>query len=101
MPTVEFHPGAKDDYDESFDWYAKRSHQAAINFASAIADARDRIVRNPELFAAIDSVHRACSLLRFPFRLIYRIQNTRLVIIAVAHAKRRPKYWLSRKPPSA
>jgi len=33
---------------------------------------------------------------RFPFNLIYTIEPGRILIIAVAHQKRRPGYWAYR-----
>ena len=96
MKTVEFHPGAQTDYDESLDWYAARSRQAATLFATAVDESLGRIQHNPTLFRALDSQHRECLLKRFPFRIIFRIMGDRVVVIAVAHAKRRPGYWQDR-----
>ncbi|MCG3190159.1 MAG: hypothetical protein LKCHEGNO_02776 [Burkholderiaceae bacterium] len=33
----------------------------------------------------------------FPFSVVYRIEPSELVVFAVAHFKRRPTYWRSRK----
>ncbi len=55
MKTVELHPGAQTDYDESFDWYAARSRQAAMLFATAVDESLGRIQRDPSLFHALDS----------------------------------------------
>jgi hypothetical protein len=33
---------------------------------------------------------------RFPFGLLYAIETERIVIVAVAHLKRRPGYWKDR-----
>lgn len=33
----------------------------------------------------------------FPFAVVYRIEPSELVVFAVAHFKRRPTYWRSRK----
>ena len=96
MKSVEFHPGAQTDYDESFDWYAARSRQAAMLFATAVDESLGRIQRDPSLFHALDSQHRECLLKRCPFRIIFRIMGDRVIVIAVAHAKRRPGYWRNR-----
>ena len=34
---------------------------------------------------------------RFPYTLIFRIQDESLRIIAVAHQSRRPRYWVGRR----
>ena len=96
MKTVEFHPGAQADYDESLDWYASRSRQTATNFAVAVDESLDRIQRNPTTFHALDSHHRECLLRRFPFRIVFRVVDDCVVVVALAHAKRRPGYWRNR-----
>ena len=97
MKAIEFHPGAQVDYDESLDWYASRSAPAARKFAEAVDKSLRRIQRNPEQFRAVDALHRECTLQRFPFRIIFRATNEQIVVVAVVHAKRRPRYWRDRK----
>ena len=70
-----------------------------MDFAAAVIDARDRILKSPGRFPSVDSLHRECTLLRFPFGIIYRVHLNRIVVIAVAHAKRRPGYWQNRTSP--
>ena len=36
MLPVDYLPGARRDFDESFDWYADRSTSAAVRFADAV-----------------------------------------------------------------
>lgn len=35
---------------------------------------------------------------RFPFSVAYRVELQRMLIVAVAHARRRPGYWKPRLP---
>jgi hypothetical protein len=35
---------------------------------------------------------------RFPFSLVYRVLESEVEVLAVAHGKRRPGYWRSRLP---
>ena len=93
MTPVDYLPGARQDFDESFDWYAERSGIAAERFSNAVDAALKRIAASPEQFAVIDSQHRECIVKRFPFRIVYRVESSRVLVVAVAHAKRRPGYW--------
>jgi plasmid stabilization system protein ParE len=93
---IEFGPGARVDFDESFDWYAERSHAAAIGFAQAVEDAFDKILKNPRRFSATVRGCRYCALKRYPFRIIFHEDENHIVIVAVAHAKRRSTYWRNR-----
>ena len=96
MKPIDFLPGARYDFDESFGWYGERSVIAAERFANAVDEAVNRVASNPEQFPAIDSRHRECLVKRFPFRIVYRVEANRVVVVAVAHAKRRPRYWRDR-----
>jgi plasmid stabilization system protein ParE len=96
MLPVDYLPGARRDFDESFDWYAERSKQAALHFVNAVDTALAVIATDPQRFAKVDVVHQQCPVKRFPFRIIYRIVKDRVVVVAVAHAKRRPGYWNNR-----
>jgi plasmid stabilization system protein ParE len=94
--SVEFHPAATEELDASADWYAARSPTAAQNFLVAVDLSIESIVSDPDRFAAIDDRHRGCGIRRFPFQIIFRHEDDRIVVIAVAHTKRRPGYWRSR-----
>jgi len=52
MPTVEYLRGARQDFDESFDWYAERSVPAAVRFTGAVDAALVRIAADPLQFAS-------------------------------------------------
>jgi plasmid stabilization system protein ParE len=96
MLPADYLPGARRDFDESFDWYAARSAQAAVRFANAIDAALAALCADPERFARIDDRHRECPVKRFPFRIVYRVVDGRVLVVAIAHAKRRPGYWQER-----
>lgn len=93
---VELSGHAQADFDESFDWYAKRSPLAAANFIAAIEEAIDKIVAGPHRFPATFGNCRYCRLKRYPFRLIYREHGGRIEIVAIAHASRDPGFWHGR-----
>jgi len=97
MPPVEFLAGARRDFDESFDWYAERSTQAALRFSDAVDAALMQVVAEPKRFASMDGVHRECPVQRFPFRIVYRLVEDRALVVAIAHARRRPGYWRDRE----
>ena len=79
-------------------WYAERSPSAALAFSDEIDTAEDAIVQSPEAWPAYDHGTRRYLLRRFPFSVVYRVESTRVLLVAVAHAKRRPGYWTSREP---
>ena len=79
-------------------WYAERSASTATAFSIEIDTAEDAIASSPEAWPLFEQGTRRYSLRRFPFSVIYRIERQRIIIVAVAHAHRRPGYWKSRLP---
>jgi plasmid stabilization system protein ParE len=96
MLPIDYLAGARRDFDESFDWYAARSTQVAQRFVAAVDAALANVVANPLRFASPDGVHRECPVKKFPFRIVYRLVDDTVLVVAVAHAKRRPGYWRDR-----
>ncbi len=47
----------------------------------------------PDLYEIIDGNLRRCLLNRLPYGLIYGVDKATVVIVAVAHLKRKPNYW--------
>jgi len=97
MLPIDYLSGARRDFDDSFDWYLERSAQAADRFANAVDAALIRVASSPTRFASRDGVHLECPVKKFPFRIVYRLIEDRVLVVAIAHAKRRPGYWKTRE----
>jgi len=68
-----------------------------MNILGEVATAAESaIVRRPEAWPSFEHGTRRYLLRRFPFSVVYRIEPTRIVIVAMAHFRRRPGYWRSR-----
>jgi toxin ParE1/3/4 len=87
---------AEDDYAEALSWYAQRSIQAAERFDAEFNEALQTILSNPERFPRCDDRHRFYLMRHFPYQVIYRQHENHLLVIAVAHTARRPRYWSGR-----
>ena len=77
-------------------WYAERGPAAAVAFSEEVDAAESAIARLPHAWPRFDHGTRRYLLRRFPFSIVYRVQPTRILIVAVAHGRRRPGYWKSR-----
>jgi len=93
---IDFHPAATDELESSADWYEERSPAAARGFAIAVDAAIAKIQQNPERFARLGSRHRSCSVERYPYQIVFRHDASRILVVAIAHAKRSPNYWRRR-----
>jgi plasmid stabilization system protein ParE len=97
MYQIEFLPAADSDVDEGYQWYRKCEVRAAIDFLLAVDDAAQRVRQDPTLGPRIDEEHRFYRLKRFPYYLVYRIEPTKIVVVAVSHYRRDPAYWHGRR----
>jgi hypothetical protein len=63
-------------------------------------DELDRAVRRVAAFplscSEIEPGLRRCLMARFPYGLIYGVDQDLLVVVAVAHLHREPRYWIDR-----
>jgi plasmid stabilization system protein ParE len=94
--VVEFQLGAALEYDSTFEWYLERNEVAASRFFAEIQFALVAICENPQRWPVVRRGTRKFILHNFPFSLIYRELPSKIQIVAVAHAKRRPDYWKDR-----
>ena len=96
MP-VDFHPLADDEANEAYEWLAARSQAAADRFDEELDSTLREIGRAPESFAAAEVPgYRSAPMLRAGYAVKYHEEAGRVVVIAVAHARRRPGYWAGR-----
>ena len=93
---VEFAPEALREIDDAFEWYLERSLQAAEAFVREVDSAFALIASSPDIWPSFEAGTRRYVLRTFPYNIIYREIPTGVEIIAVAHHKRRPRYWKSR-----
>jgi plasmid stabilization system protein ParE len=93
---VRLHPDARAELREARRWYYERSPLSATAFAHAVDNAVSRIVVAPAQYPSADHGTRKLVLQRFPFNIFYLLSESEIVIVAVAHQKRRPGYWSTR-----
>jgi toxin ParE1/3/4 len=91
--TVSFHPGAIEDVRGARQWYAEKSAIAARAFITELAGSVDRVLSSPERWPRYLSGTRRYYFPNFPFTLIYRVEADLIVVVAVAHHRRKPAYW--------
>jgi plasmid stabilization system protein ParE len=96
MADIFIAAGAEQDYAEALAWYAERSHQAANGFEAEIARALEAIAADPHRYPLCDARHRFYLTQRYPFQVVYRDASYGILVVAIAHAKRRPGYWQNR-----
>ena len=74
-------------------WYVERSLLAGQAFLEELTHAVERVSESPEQWPRYIEGTRRYVFHRFPFSLVYREMGKDVVIVAVAHGKRKPGYW--------
>jgi len=92
-----FHPEALSEYAEAVQYYIEQRVEVAQAFINAIKDTVYRIREAPTRYAAIDKDVRRCMARRFPYGILYTIEQDYILILAVMHCSREPGYWKSRQ----
>jgi toxin ParE1/3/4 len=90
-----FHPEALTEYAEAVKYYAERRAEVAQAFIDAIEDAIYRIREAPTRWNVIDEDVRRCLTRKFPYGILYTIEEDCILILAVMHCSREPGYWKS------
>jgi plasmid stabilization system protein ParE len=94
--ALEYLDEAIEEAEAAAGWYAERSSTAATGFAEEVDAAMAAIEQNPEAWPPYDHGTRHYLLRRYPFSVVYRIETTRILVVAVADGHPRPGYWTSR-----
>jgi toxin ParE1/3/4 len=101
VKPVGLSPEAVTELAEAATWYETRQPGLAIRFLQEIDQARHAIQSRPLSFpriahTAVDLEIRRALLPRFPYALVFLELQTDIRVLALAHAKRHPDYWLNR-----
>jgi len=87
---------AQQELDEAITWY----NEQADGLGREFLDELDRMIRRTIAFPTscpeIEPELRRCLLPRFPYGLIYGLEGDTIVVVAVAHLHRKPRYWADR-----
>ena len=93
---VRYFPEAVWELEEAFERYLERSPRAAEAFLRETERAFALIAGSPRLWPRFDKGTRRYVLRKFPYSILYRDRENQVEVVAVAHHKRRPRYWYRR-----
>lgn len=96
MQNISFHPDIFYEVSSAYDWYEVRSSGLGEQFLTELEHAYNLIVITPLYWAKFSGKYRKYLLKRFPFGVIYRIDKSKIYVVAVMHLSRKPGYWKKR-----
>jgi plasmid stabilization system protein ParE len=94
--NIRFLTMAETEIDEAVSWYQEQSEDESLKFLDEFDRAVRVITTYPLIAVEIEPAIRNFIFHRFPYSLIYSIDEDTIVVLAVAHQSREPRYWADR-----
>ena len=94
--NVQFHEAARTEFDDAVLYYAAISPTLSAEFLAEAERAVGKVVERPNAWQPFGKHMRRYIFNRFPFGLVYRLEEGKIKVYAVMHLKRRPGYWHNR-----
>lgn len=95
-PPIEFRAEAGRELVEAFEWYEGERVGLGKEFLVAIAAVIRGLRREPGRFRVVGRRTRRALVKRFPYMLLFDVEEKRILITAVFHLKRHPHRWSDR-----
>lgn len=92
---------ADGEYRQAVGVYAAENLAVAVRFTELVEEALERIAAEPHIWPLVPGVRehlevRKYRIDRFPYSVLFVELATEVRILAFAHGKRKPGYWLRR-----
>ena len=100
LPQRE-HPEAVAEFDAAVRWYQKQEPEIGLTLIDRAQQARKDLALWPNAappFTTADdgTVIRSNAVRGYPYRIVYTVEPDSILILAYAHERREPGYWLHR-----
>jgi plasmid stabilization system protein ParE len=99
MRTLRVLPEAEEEIAHTAEWYESKRPGLGVEMVAVIEAAFEQIVDAP-LACAVwrrGRPYREKIVERFPYIIFFTIDDAVVEVVAVAHTKRKPGYWLERR----
>lgn len=94
--TAEFLPEAEEELREATRYYETGAPGVGVAFVAEVRRTVRSIIENPYGAKTVGTGIRSKVMNHFPYNILDAAEPDLIVIVAIAHQKRRPRYWLSR-----
>jgi len=83
-------PEAEDDLKEAYSWYEDRRQGLGHDFLLQVDAGLNFVARHPNIHPIEYRGTRKHLIKRFPYKIIYLVENERIMVLAVIHGSRKP-----------
>lgn len=94
--NTEFQPEADEEFREAARYYESEAPGVGLAFVVEVHKTVADLAEFPLTAQIVRGSIRNRVLPHFPYNILYSVEPEKIVIVAVAHQRRRPNYWLSR-----
>ncbi len=77
-------------------FYELKAPGLGDRFKKEIKDAVSRIIMFPKGWSVEKGDIRRCLLHKFPYKILYSVEEDHILVIAIAHQHRKPDYWIDK-----
>ena len=96
--TYRLHPAAAAEHLDSVAFYESRAPGLGVDYLTAFETVMRRVTETPLLSPIeVSPDIRIAFMQRFPFNILFRVEKNEILVLAIAHQSRRPRYWLARE----
>jgi len=82
---------AIEDIQIVFDWYERQRSGLGYEFISEIEEGLERLSRHPQHYSATTQKYRKLRIKRFPYLIIFEIEDLKVIINSVKRISQEPK----------
>jgi plasmid stabilization system protein ParE len=91
--NFEFLPDADEEFREAARYYESEAPGIGLAFIAELYRVLSVVLAHPRSAKKLRGSIRGKVLVHFPYTLLYSVESDVILIVAVAHQKRRPTYW--------
>ncbi len=91
-----FHPEAEVEFLDAIGYYEERSPGLGLDFSAEVRAAIQRILAFPRAWQVLEGDIRRALVHRFPYGVLYAVEENHIWIVAVMGLHRQPEYWRKR-----
>ena len=94
--NYNFHPEAEREFHKAINYYEECNTNLGYDFSIEVYKTIQHIILFPEAWPKVEDNIRRCLVNRFPYGILYSIENDIIYILAVMNLHRKPDYWKDR-----
>jgi mRNA-degrading endonuclease RelE of RelBE toxin-antitoxin system len=85
---------AQKELNDGIFYYELQLQGLGLQFKSEVRESINRIKKTPNVWPQEKGEVRKYLLHKFPYKILYSVQEQNIIILAIGHQHRKPGYWI-------